>query len=164
LKETMQTKSEILASNPDLNSYRVMLHEDKGDKFQVAFDCYAEDDDHAAEQAQDAYPNGEVLTVTPFSGNNAKTAKELSARYGHTDETSRTTLKTQANPDASDGHDEMMDLTVCGVGDAAFLEWLTEYGDPIGEPFQVADIADEDLPDAGSGEGVPRGPAGPERG
>ena len=50
----MQTKSEILASNPNLISYRVMLHEDNGDKFQIAFDCFAEDDDHAAEQAEGA--------------------------------------------------------------------------------------------------------------
>jgi hypothetical protein len=47
-----------------------MLYEDKGDKdFQLAFDCYAEDDDHAAEQAESAYPNGEVLSTTPFMGN-----------------------------------------------------------------------------------------------
>jgi hypothetical protein len=66
----MKTKAEILAENPNLVSYRVMLHEDKGDRdFQIAFDCYAEDDDHAAEQAQDAYPNGEILTTTPFMGN-----------------------------------------------------------------------------------------------
>lgn len=65
----MQTKAEILASNPNLISYRVMLHEDKGDKFQIVFDCYAEDDDHAAEQAQNAYPNGEILSTTPFVGN-----------------------------------------------------------------------------------------------
>lgn len=62
----MQSHSEILASNPTLSSYRVMLHEDKGDKFQIAFDCYAEDSEHAAEQAENAYPNGEVLTITPF--------------------------------------------------------------------------------------------------
>jgi hypothetical protein len=65
----MQTKAEILASNPNLISYRVMLQEDNGDKFQMAFDCYAEDDDHAAEQAQNAYPNGEILSTTPFTGN-----------------------------------------------------------------------------------------------
>ena len=54
---------------PDTNHlipYRVMLHEEKGDKFQIAFDCQAEDDDHAAEQALDAYPNGEILTITFF--------------------------------------------------------------------------------------------------
>lgn len=65
----MKTKAEILAENPNLISYRVMLHEEKGDKFQMVFDCYAEDDDHAAEQAMNAYPAGEVLTTTPFMGN-----------------------------------------------------------------------------------------------
>jgi hypothetical protein len=65
----MKTKAEILAANPNLLSYRVMLHEEKGDKFQIAFDCYAESDDHACEQAENAYPAGEVLTTTPFAGN-----------------------------------------------------------------------------------------------
>ena len=65
----MQTKAQILAANPNLISYRVMLHEEKGDKFQIAFDCYAESDAHATDQAENAYPNGEVLTTTPFAGN-----------------------------------------------------------------------------------------------
>jgi 1,2-phenylacetyl-CoA epoxidase PaaB subunit len=50
-----------------LKQYRVMVTEDKGDKFKLAFDCWAEDDDHAAEQAQDAYPNGEIISVTQFA-------------------------------------------------------------------------------------------------
>ncbi len=66
----MKTKAEILAENPNLISYRVMLYEDKGDRdFQLAFDCYAEDDNHAAEQAENAYPNGKVLNMIPFMGN-----------------------------------------------------------------------------------------------
>lgn len=65
----MKTKAQILAENPSLISYRVMLHEEKGDKFQIAFDCFAEDADSAADQAQNAYPNGEVLTTTPDCGN-----------------------------------------------------------------------------------------------
>lgn len=63
----MKSKSEILASNPKLISYRVMLHEDKGEKFQIAFDCYAEDDDQATEQALSSYPNGEVTSTTPWT-------------------------------------------------------------------------------------------------
>jgi len=54
--------------NPNLIPYRVTLHEDKGDKFTLVFDCEAEDDDHAAEQALNAYPNGEVLNITFFPG------------------------------------------------------------------------------------------------
>lgn len=65
----MKTKAQILAENPDLRSFRVMLHEEKGDKFQIAFDCYAEDAESAADQAENAYPNGEVLTITPDCGN-----------------------------------------------------------------------------------------------
>ncbi len=64
----MKTKEGILVDNPNLISYRVMLYEDKGDT-EIAFDCYAEDDDHAAEQAENAYPNGEVLSINPFCGN-----------------------------------------------------------------------------------------------
>jgi hypothetical protein len=39
-----------------LLAYRVSLEEDPGDRFQLIFDCMAEDDDHAAEQAENAYP------------------------------------------------------------------------------------------------------------
>ena len=45
-----------------LKPYRVMLHEDKGDKFKLVFDCQAEDEDHAEEQALNAYPNGEIVS------------------------------------------------------------------------------------------------------
>lgn len=39
-----------------LNPYRVSLHEEPGDHFTLIFDCYAEDCDHAIEQAENAYP------------------------------------------------------------------------------------------------------------
>lgn len=44
-----------------LRPYRVSLHEEPGDKFQLVFDCMAEDADHAADQATDAYPGCEIL-------------------------------------------------------------------------------------------------------
>jgi len=44
--------------------YRVSLHEEKGDKFTMLFECDADDEDHAAEQAISAYPNGDVVNVT----------------------------------------------------------------------------------------------------
>jgi hypothetical protein len=54
-----------IAYNPDnLISYCVSLHEDKGDKFTLFFDCMAEDQDHAEEQALNAYPNGEIINCT----------------------------------------------------------------------------------------------------
>ena len=46
-----------------LTEYRVTLHEDIGDKFTIVFDCFAEDQDHAEEQALNAYPNGEIVGV-----------------------------------------------------------------------------------------------------
>ena len=50
--------------NPTLNSWRVTLREEVGDAFTLVFDCQAEDADHAAEQAEDAYPGCEVINCT----------------------------------------------------------------------------------------------------
>ena len=63
----MYSTAEVLADNPNLLTYRVTLKEEKGDKFSIVFDCYAEDDDHAEEQAEGAYPDCEILTITPFA-------------------------------------------------------------------------------------------------
>lgn len=53
-------------TNPNLIPYRVMLHEEQGDKFQLVFECMAEDDDHAVEQAENAYPGCEIISYLPF--------------------------------------------------------------------------------------------------
>ena len=45
-----------------MKEYRVSLHEDVGDKFIILFDCWADDAEHAFEQAENAYPNGEILS------------------------------------------------------------------------------------------------------
>ena len=44
-----------------LQEYRVTLHEEVGDKFVIVFDCWAEDEDHADEQALNAYPAGALI-------------------------------------------------------------------------------------------------------
>jgi len=44
-----------------LNPYSITLYEDKGDKYKIKFFCHADDEDHAEEQALDAYPNGEII-------------------------------------------------------------------------------------------------------
>ena len=44
----------------ELKPYVVMLHEDIDDKFQIRFECQAEDPDHACEQAENAYPNCQI--------------------------------------------------------------------------------------------------------
>jgi hypothetical protein len=49
-----------------MNPYRVTLKEEAGDKFTIVFDCYAEDDDHAEEQALNAYPVGQICNITFF--------------------------------------------------------------------------------------------------
>lgn len=46
---------------PVQHPFRVSLHESPGDKFILHFDCMAEDADHAAEQAENAYPGCEVI-------------------------------------------------------------------------------------------------------
>lgn len=46
-----------------LTEYCVSLFEDKGDKFQIIFICSAEDEDHAEEQALNAYPCGEIKHI-----------------------------------------------------------------------------------------------------
>lgn len=47
-----------------MKSYIVSLHEDKGDKFKMSFQCWADDEDHAEEQALNAYPCGEVVHIS----------------------------------------------------------------------------------------------------
>jgi len=59
-------------------------------------------------------------------------ATEMAAHHGHTNRDSCTWLKTVPNPAAAD---EDIALQVCGVGANAFFEWVTEYGDPVGDVF-----------------------------
>ena len=56
----MKTTTEVLCENPDLGYWSVTLAEDRGDKYKLIFECFAMDEDHAAEQAIDTYPAGEV--------------------------------------------------------------------------------------------------------
>lgn len=81
------------------------------------------------------------------------TAQELAASYGHSNGDARTTIKTVENPDADtdSGDAEMMDLRVCGTGPEAFFEWITEYGDPIGDMFD--EIDEDELSEGESDDG-----------
>lgn len=45
---------------PNLIPYLVSLHEKTGDKFAIHFECMAEEDDHALEQAINAYPDCDI--------------------------------------------------------------------------------------------------------
>jgi hypothetical protein len=51
-----------------LKEWRVSLHEDKGDKFTIHFDCLARDQDHAEGQAINVYPNGELINAIILDG------------------------------------------------------------------------------------------------
>lgn len=53
-------------SNNQLKPYRVTFTETPGDQFKLTFDCQAEDADHAAEQAQNAYPGCEIIHCAHF--------------------------------------------------------------------------------------------------
>ena len=46
-----------------MTAFIVTLREYKGDKFTIVFECWAEDHDHAEEQALNAYPNGEIVNI-----------------------------------------------------------------------------------------------------
>lgn len=76
-----------------------------------------------------------------------KTAKQLALLYKHPDRVSFTTLKTIVNEDASDGHDEMKDLNVSGIGNNAYFEWVNECGDPMGDVFYTLEIDSSELPE-----------------
>ena len=52
--------------NPNLIPYRVTLFEETGDKLLIVFDCMAEDDNHAEEQAINAYPTGDIFGICFF--------------------------------------------------------------------------------------------------
>ena len=49
-----------------LSTYQVSLHEEHLDGVELLFQCWAEDCDHAVEQAENAYPNCEVVHVMPI--------------------------------------------------------------------------------------------------
>ena len=46
-----------------LYHYRVSLKEDEGDKFMLVFYCWAEDVDHAEEQAENAHPGCMIVNT-----------------------------------------------------------------------------------------------------
>ena len=47
-----------------MREYLVVLEEQPGDEFPIRFYCYADDSDHALEQAENAYTNCVVLTIS----------------------------------------------------------------------------------------------------
>lgn len=59
------TNSNVTTSSiePPLFPFRVMLREVAGSENQTAFDCQAEDSDHAAEQAENAYPGVAIVST-----------------------------------------------------------------------------------------------------
>lgn len=48
-----------------LQAYRVMLHEEQGDKHQLAFDCWASSEEAAMDQAALAYPGSDIRLAFP---------------------------------------------------------------------------------------------------
>lgn len=66
VKQAFEDEEAAKVADANLRGYRVTLKEDAGDKFTIVFDCQAEDDDHAEEQAENAYPGCEIVLITPF--------------------------------------------------------------------------------------------------
>lgn len=59
----------MVAGDPGLSKYRVVLHEmadEANADNTILFDCDAEDGSHAVEQARDAYPQGEVIRAATY--------------------------------------------------------------------------------------------------
>lgn len=46
-----------------MREYIVTLHEEPGDKFIIVFPCMADDEDHAEEQAVNAYPQCRIVNI-----------------------------------------------------------------------------------------------------
>ena len=61
-----------------MKSYLISLHEDKGDKFVMFFECWADDEDHAEEQALNAYPCAKIVHISSGldTDNEGRTLKE----------------------------------------------------------------------------------------
>lgn len=47
-------------------TYRVTLKELPDDQFTLVFDCFADDQDHAEEQALGLYPAAHIVNITPI--------------------------------------------------------------------------------------------------
>lgn len=140
----MKNHAQEFTEELNLKIWRVTLHEDRGDKFQLAVDCLAQDADGAADFVSRIYPQGEILNATTgLDKRKSIGAKELAFSLGHTEGASLTEIIQVATDDATDGHDEMMSLILHGEGDSAHFAWSNEYGDPIGEKFDALSIAQE---------------------
>lgn len=57
----------MLEINTNLSAYQVTLNEDAEPLEQTIFECMAEDADHTMEQAENAYPDCEVVRIMPMS-------------------------------------------------------------------------------------------------
>jgi hypothetical protein len=64
ITEDQQQAFDAVFTDHESNNYRVTLKEDPEDKFTLVFDCFADDDDHAEEQAEDMYPGCVIVNIT----------------------------------------------------------------------------------------------------
>lgn len=52
---------------PPKSNFRVSLHEEPDDGFAIHFDCFADNAEHAYEQAESAYTGAELLVASPLN-------------------------------------------------------------------------------------------------
>lgn len=139
-----------LSVNSDWTQFRGAFQADEGDRGRQVFDCFQSDAEGACGMAEALFPGAGDAVATAFDGGDLARIKaaDLAHRYGHQSEHSVTTLLTESNPDVdvAEGEVEMMDLRVRGVGKGACFEEVTEYGDPIGDPFVEIGIDPAILP------------------
>lgn len=82
-----------------LHNYGVSLHEEPGDKFRSHFFCRAEDPEHAAEQAESAYPGCEILVVFPVE-RQYRVKWEIDIFSGSPQEAAQTALTILRDPES----------------------------------------------------------------
>jgi hypothetical protein len=138
--------------NPNLIPYRVMLHEEKGDKFQIAFDCQAEDDDHAVEQAESAYPGCEIISYLPFDSGSLAfviySANESAATYGAgfwNNDIGWVDFHQATR--FSEGEKQTLNLPISTGQDAKWALWSEANVSYGGGPSLVTEEAHEDVAD-----------------
>lgn len=86
--------------------FRVTLNEEPDDEVTLVFDCMAEDADHAAEQAEDAYPGCTVLNCTEQDGTDkVRVRLTLDVAYDLN------------GVDAGAMRDRLYRMCVCAIGD-----------------------------------------------
>lgn len=125
-------KEEGELTMPELRNYLVTLREDADAADTIFFDCQAEDEEHAKEQALNAYPEGEVVEIVI-----AKDHDGESPAWTATVSTHPLTEKYGITPPYDDGEWHIEDAT-----DSRIVSRHPEF--PDDEEYVVCDAESSD--------------------